>query len=303
MSDLRGAEIMESVLDRGRVVQRGTGQYQPITLNDIVSGMGSKLAKIQEYGNLITQLRKMGYGPNVIDQVLQMGPEQGLEYARALATATPDIVAHINATDTGITNVANTLAAEAGSHMYDAGIAAQQGIVAGLASQQAALYNQAQTIAAAMLAGVQDALDDYRENVRQGQNVGAGIRRGLDSMRDEVGWGARGLAWAIIHNFNEVLQLRSPSKVAIGKGQMFGKGIAIGLMREKRNVEKASRVLAYAVNFDPDATYASSNRRPISQSIGSGGNVYDQKIDITTQELDPRRHAAMLGWELAQRGI
>jgi TP901 family phage tail tape measure protein len=328
MGDIRGDEIMENVLERGRVVQRGTGQYKDVTISDIVTGMQSKLAKIKEYGDMLTRLRNMGYSNSVIDTILQMGPEAGLAYAKALASATPEQMAQVNAADAGITSLASHLATEAGSMMFDAGIAIQQGIVDGLQNNAAILMTTAQALAQQIEAGLQAELaaanaaaqslaiqvvngmnevlgtGEANKGREQGRNVGAGIRRGLDDMANEVAWGARHLAWTIVHNFNEVLKLRSPSKVAIEKGRFFGKGVAIGLHREMKNVSIASRKLAKQVEFDAQAEIGSPKLRtqPYGAKMGAG-NTYQQEINVSVQELDPQRHAAMLGWELANRGL
>lgn len=324
LNDIQGAEIMESVLERGAIVQRGTGRHGPVTIGDIVSGMQAKLNRIREFGNLIGTLRGMGYTKEVIDSILQMGPEQGYQYAKALADATPDQIATINAADAGITSTANELATAAGSAMYDVGIAMQQAIVDGLTAEAAALRAAAQAQAIAIEEGLQDRVDQLYNKAhdlgakvvnafndvlgigedskgrKSGEDFAKGVRDGLDAKREMVANGARWLARAIVESFNEELRIHSPSKVGLGIGRNFGGSVGMGLVREKRNVEEASRALAYAMKFDPEATHVRSV--PYSHTA-SGGNTFNQDISITTQELEPQRHAAMLGWELANRGL
>jgi hypothetical protein len=131
-----------------------------------------------------------------------------------------------------------------------------------------------------------------------------GIATGLHSKAEAVGKGARHLAWAIVNNFNDVLKIHSPSKVGIGIGRNFGGSVGMGMMREASTIDKASRYLAYATQFDP--AMATPSKRPGVATQPNYGNErpnVHQEITIHTQELDPRRHASQLGWELANRGL
>jgi TP901 family phage tail tape measure protein len=308
MSDIQGDEIYKlSTGFYGETIRESTGERGPVTLSNIISGFNSKLAQIKNFGVMIGQLRGMGFTGAVIDQILQMGPVQGYQYAQALLTASQAEVAHINAADAGITSTAATLAAEAGAHMYNVGIAIQQGIVDGLTSDVERLKNRARKIGNKIEEGMLEALGGKdKPGDKQGRMVGDGIAAGLYDKVDKVGEAGRALARAIIRNFNNELQIASPSRVGIAGGRNYGSSVATGMMREKQTIERAARYLAYATQFTPEQGYVASqqtSQRTSFTAPPTEGKSVHQEITINTQELDPRRHGQMLGWELANEGI
>lgn len=131
-----------------------------------------------------------------------------------------------------------------------------------------------------------------------------GLVDGLEKEKAAIMEKAKEIGEAIAKAIKKALGIKSPSKVALMISHNFGNTLADGLIDTKRNVEQASNILAQAMMFDPYATYSST---PVvgaaSQGPGGPSKIVQQYIDIQTQEIDPRRHAEQLGWELANRGI
>lgn len=244
-----------------------SGGQQKLTASYISKQLKEKLANIKRFKSLLSQLLKMGFSKSIYSQALAMGPEEGLAYAEALVQATPRGVREINETMLGIEQESNKIANAGAREMYDAGIRTAEGLV-----------------------------------------------RGLRAKRDALRRAARELAQIIINQLRRVLQIKSPSKIGTGIGGNLGLSIANALYAQRKNVANASHALAEAARTtlpEPEVsnTYASrfaaargGNPPPVvGENGGPGGTTVKQEITVNTQEIDPRRHAAELGWALAER--
>lgn len=240
------------------------GRERPATLQSIQEQLAKRLATVKEFGSNLKALLAAGYSKAIYDMVVQLGPEAGNEYAKALLSATPSDVTALNKTVGELNTTASSIASTAGSAMYDAGIKTAEGLIAGLERKERDLRKVAE---------------------RLGKIIASEIRRAL--------------------------KMRSPSRVGLDIGQNFGASLARGLKSQARSVSRASNILATAAQFDPSTTTSQPPRAP---SVVGGYRMpatgaymrepikqINQKIDIHTQEIDPRRHAAQLGFELANR--
>lgn len=100
------------------------------------------------------------------------------------------------------------------------------------------------------------------------------------------------------------LQIASPSKVMVGFGRMVSLGLAYGIGDYMSHVEKAAMKMVNTVAqpMQAGALSGASQTGPVDYWRGKGGSAsVSQNITINTQEIDPRKHAADLGWELARR--
>jgi len=198
----------------------------------------------------------MGYSNAIVNMVVQLGPEKGLEYAKALLQAKPKQVKALNMTQKDIGTAAENISTKQAKEMYQAGINAAEGLVRGLQRKENAVKRAARKL---------------------GRHIVAAIRAAL--------------------------KMKSPSRVGIDIGANFGGSVASGMRTQARDVDRASRLLAAASQFE---THARTPRPPVvgaTTQPGTGAPSKTIKIDqhITTQELNPRVHAAQLGWELAAR--
>lgn len=132
---------------------------------------------------------------------------------------------------------------------------------------------------------------------KAGIQAAQGLIKGLDSQIDKITAQMVRIANALVAAIKKQLGIRSPSTVFQNLGVNTAQGYINGYV-ESMNAAQAR--LAHATMFNPAA--------PIMPPAG-GGNVlgtqviknYYQDINISTQEIDPRKHSAELGWELQAR--
>lgn len=135
---------------------------------------------------------------------------------------------------------------------------------------------------------------------KAGMDIIQGLIDGLNSMLDKV----TGVLNKITSKIRDFLP-GSPVKVGplkvLNRGYAGGqitKMIAQGMLSELSSVQDAAQAIASQIAgsgyTNADNAYNGAN--------GSGGSqkVINQNITVNTQEIDPRRNSAQLGWELAR---
>lgn len=129
-SQLGGETTLSSVMDMA--VGRESG---PVTAGDVRGAFNAKRNQLQRFVNLLAQLRKMGYGASIIQQVTDMGVNEGTLMAEALLKGSKADVQMINSHAKWIDEYANQAGTQVTNSMYAGGINAAQGLVSGLESQ------------------------------------------------------------------------------------------------------------------------------------------------------------------------
>jgi phage-related protein len=125
---------------------------------DLKAQLQAKLARIRQFASYVQTLAKRGLNKSLLQQVLQMGPEQGLSYASALAGADKSTFAQINAIQATVDKTSTNIGMYGADALYDAGANAGKGFLTGLASQQKAIEAQMVTIAKGMEKAIKKAL-------------------------------------------------------------------------------------------------------------------------------------------------
>lgn len=244
------------------------GNEIPVSATNIASGLTERLNKIQDFGNKLNALRGMGYTKEVIDQIIQMGPEQGWEYAAALLTATPTERDTINRATSSIAAYAHTIATDGANMMYQAGINTALGLIRGLEAQEAALMATATRIANKIAKAIKKALkikSPSRVALDIGGNFGGALASGLDRQGRNVEMAARQLARATYDSFGD------PSANFAAK---YGAYSPVGGWNSS----------------EADAGYGTQPPQVIFEEGA-----------IQTQEIDPATHSAQLGYRLATK--
>lgn len=109
------------------------------------------------FANSLDTLQNMGLNADTYQQLLDVGPAaQG--FVNALIEAGPGAVAAINAADTDLRNVSNTLADHAASYLYDAGIKTTTGLIEGLKVKIPEAVKTAEAIATAIVKAIRKRL-------------------------------------------------------------------------------------------------------------------------------------------------
>jgi hypothetical protein len=109
------------------------------------------------------------------------------------------------------------------------------------------------------------------------------------------------IANALVKAIKKELGIKSPSKVMMGIGTNTAQGYINGYT-SLMNRQRAS--MAKASLFTPQSAYGGATGPANDQgpwaNTGSSKQI-TQHITVNTQEIDPRKHSAELGWELAGR--
>jgi len=134
-----------------------------------------------------------------------------------------------------------------------------------------------------------------------GVNIVQGLINGIRSMIDNVISWARNLVISAVNAAKNAVGIKSPSRVWANIGVMSGLGLVNGLKAMRSSVTAAGRELALsAVSMVPDIGIGMN---PALAAYGAGSYLTGNKVDVTvnTQEIDPVKHSADLGYELDAR--
>lgn len=174
------------------------------TAAGIASSLSSQVAKVKKFAEMLGQLRSMGYSDDIVKEVASAGVDGGYQAAKALVAANASQVASMNADYATIKSTATSTAASLGGELYDAGIAAAQGLVQGLKDNRDAVEAEILAIAKAMVKSIKKALGIASPSKvfrSLGAFTGKGLVAGLHGQEKAVtaasmGLGAASLAGA-----------------------------------------------------------------------------------------------------------
>jgi TP901 family phage tail tape measure protein len=155
-----------------------------------------RLAAANTFGQNFAALQQMGASDSLLKQIADAGVTGGSATAQALVSAGPDAVRRISTLQDTLSAAAGRLGDSVSHSMYDAGIAASQGLIAGLSSQSAQLQAAARALAAALVKATKRKLgirSPSRVFAGIGANVGAGMAVGIDSSQRRVAASVRQL--------------------------------------------------------------------------------------------------------------
>lgn len=137
-----------------------------------------------------------------------------------------------------------------------------------------------------------------------GEDIIRGVINGIGNM---IGHGvdmARNAAHKMVQGFKDAIKSNSPSKVYMELGKFSMQGYAIGMVKETKNAIKTIKGMTSDIisEVSPNVMMTGRNAGPALATATAGtGRTYNQDITIYTNEIDPRKNAAELGWELERR--
>ena len=108
---------------------------------------------VSAYQSTLDQLRKLGLDDVTYQKLLKEGP-QDQAFANQLLAGGKTAVKSLNTLDSNLMKVSKTLATNAATNLYKAGIKAAKGLVAGLASQSQEIEDQMTKLANEMIAAL-----------------------------------------------------------------------------------------------------------------------------------------------------
>jgi TP901 family phage tail tape measure protein len=270
---------------------------QALTADAIVTGMQTKVDQAIAFAQQISTLNDLGLNENTIAQIAGLGADKGATVAAAILAGGGGVVAQLNSLDASLQSQTAAIASKLAGQMYDAGIASQQALIAGIASQIDAVNAQIAQVVAGMQAAAATIADTYAVGVGAMQGIINGLNDNIERLEHTM----RRIARRWINAIRDVLDSHSPSRVFAAIGKDTIQGAIVGVRKTAPALYREMDTIANNMMFSPDAP-SWSNTSPVGVgSPGPGGSSITQEITIHTQEIDPRKHAADLGWELARR--
>lgn len=143
------------------------------------------------------KLKEPGLNSSLIDQIIQAGPDAGLQIANELLIEGNSGIHAASHVQKPLTSLGKALGDFGANSLYKAGIDAADGLVAGLKSQEKALEAEMDHMAAGMLKAIKKALGIkssstvFRNDV--GNMIGLGTAQGITSTRPHVAAATAGL--------------------------------------------------------------------------------------------------------------
>jgi hypothetical protein len=185
----------------GQAMTPGTTASTPsLSGQSMLAGLQANLAVIRQFAAAIRRLARMGLSKDLLNQVIQMGPQQGLQVAQALIDGPLSVIRSLNTTQAAITKASTGLGQTAANAMYDSGKNAGHGFLSGLESQQKQIENLMRKIARVMVQTIKRELGirSPSEVMKQhGMMAALGLETGLDAGRHGVQGAAARLAAAV----------------------------------------------------------------------------------------------------------
>ena len=190
---VKATDVIAETIEAGR----GLKEFRVTVIRDIVEPMATAanvvdgfrdiVAKTRVFISNLKTLRELGLDPQLFNQLVEAGVEAGGETAQALVDGGSETITELN----GLFDELNTLGAELGEEtaqvMYGAGVDLSNGIVEGIAAEQANLEEQASILARAFevvfTTELEAALDAALEIIRQRmEDAKAELQRILDEI-------------------------------------------------------------------------------------------------------------------------
>lgn len=198
------ASVATSIRQADNLQSAAAGGWNggPQTTGQIIGNLQADVANIRKFAQNIGKLKKLGINSAYLDQLIQMGPEQGGQLAEQLAGSGLGAIRQINAAESQITQVSGYLGKVSANAMYDTGAMVGKGFLSGLESQQSALEKLMEKLADTMVNTLKHKLDMHspsrvaRSLTRDGW--GGGLILGLEDSHAGVMTASARLARAMV---------------------------------------------------------------------------------------------------------
>lgn len=194
LDDLRGkfdslkSSVSSSLVSFGNITKIGKYGTSPETL---IKQLTSDTSRTTEFSKQLEQLRGKGLNAQAISDIAAAGVTGGgMATAQSLLNATPEQIARINELQKQLQKSADAAGTTAAKSMYGAGLAAAEGVVAGLTAKQKSIEAAMMNIAKSMEKAIKKALG-IKSPSKVMESVGDFAFQGI-----EQGWVKRAAAGA-----------------------------------------------------------------------------------------------------------
>lgn len=176
------ASVRDAVVASGDITQV-LGEDVPVTAANIIAGLQAKSDAVDQYVKSLLDLKNLGLNATTLQQLLDAGVSGGLATAQAIEAGGSAAVQEINDLTASMTAAGSQLGTSMSHTMYDAGIQAAQGLLAGLQSQKKQLQAVAEQMADELVKAVKKGLKIHSPSqvFRDiGKQTVAGLALGVD---------------------------------------------------------------------------------------------------------------------------
>lgn len=149
------------------------------SVSDVIKARNAELAKERKFRSDLAKLRAKGLSAAQVSEIAAQGYEQGGSTAALLAGSSKREIAQLNAQYVQIKKTAKAAGAEVAGAMYDAGVNAAKGLVAGLAGQQKSLERTMDRLGRRLADALKKALKIKSPSGVFRDEVGVQITRGV----------------------------------------------------------------------------------------------------------------------------
>jgi TP901 family phage tail tape measure protein len=175
-------QVRDSVVASGSITGFGEGDGFG-SVDQLISQLRAKVASAQAYAQVIQALTAAGLNQTNLQQLIDAGVEGGLGTAQAILAGGPAAISQINTLTGQLVTTGTQLGTTTSQNLYGAGVAAAQGLVAGLESQQAMVEAAAVALGNTLARAIRKALkikSPSRVFRDIGDNTVKGLALGLD---------------------------------------------------------------------------------------------------------------------------
>lgn len=158
-------------------------------IETIIRGFKNAASTVSGFSGQLATLKKRGLSTGLLDQIAQLGAEDGSKVARNLLTASTAQVKQITAQYNALNSASAKTGTSLGKQMHQAGVDTAQGYVNGLTKQLASVTKASQRLADTVVATVRKKLGIHspsRVFTEIGEYTGEGMVIGIDRSTPDV---------------------------------------------------------------------------------------------------------------------
>ncbi|WP_460071069.1 phage tail protein [Streptomyces sp. YKOK-I1] len=150
----------------------------PLTAGNLKQNLGNAAIAIKAFTSDVSQLKKLGLRKDLIQQILDLGVEQGAQLADTLAKQSPAYIKQLNKMQANVVNASQNLGRLGADALFDAGKKAGDGFLTGLKAQKKSIEALMLDIAKSIQGAIKKALG-IKSPSRVFAEIGANTARGL----------------------------------------------------------------------------------------------------------------------------
>ncbi|ALG28087.1 hypothetical protein AOZ07_03105 [Glutamicibacter halophytocola] len=160
------------------------GKKKKLSIAEVSSRVKSLAAKAKQFASKLAALGKAGIPPGLIQEIAGYGTTEGIQVANAILSGTKKQQSNLSKDWKGLESASNRFGTVAAEEFFGVGIAAQQGIIKGLESDDKKLKKAAENLASKLTKATRKALGIhspsrvFRDQV--GAYIPAGVIAGID---------------------------------------------------------------------------------------------------------------------------